>query len=223
MPGLIGSGYVAGGDRAPFEPDLDAFGWMEKNRAILPPLRFDCGREDSLLERNRELLAELLAANIPHEYHEFAGGNTSRTPCRFLNVYARRTRASKHFNTTDDATHAPAGGSTPIQKRLSSARPPTWLGSILSSIPWPRGRDHGYSNDATPWLGTPHSFRHIPHPSSQPTTHHAPPRSITPGNSPTAGWPATTGRWKPPAPIQPHRVKPPWARARYPPATSSRQ
>jgi putative tributyrin esterase len=41
----------------------------------LPHLLLDCGREDYLLEDNREFHRELKAAGIPHEYHEHAGAH----------------------------------------------------------------------------------------------------------------------------------------------------
>lgn len=50
--------------------------WAERNRSTLPPLRFDCGREDSLLASNRALHAALLALEIPHVYEEHEGGHT---------------------------------------------------------------------------------------------------------------------------------------------------
>ncbi|HSJ04828.1 MAG: alpha/beta hydrolase [Verrucomicrobium sp.] len=46
------------------------------NRAKLPPLRFDCGRSDPLLEHNRELHRRLEEEKVPHEYYEYAGGHT---------------------------------------------------------------------------------------------------------------------------------------------------
>ena len=49
---------------------------LRKNAASLPPLRFDCGTEDELLEHNRALHGQLLAAEIPHHYQEFPGGHT---------------------------------------------------------------------------------------------------------------------------------------------------
>jgi len=50
--------------------------WAATNRAALPPIRFDCGREDSLLEANRELHTALHEQGIPHTYEEFDGGHT---------------------------------------------------------------------------------------------------------------------------------------------------
>ena len=48
---------------------------MVRNRAQLPPLRFDCGTEDPLLEYNRELSRQLKTAGIAHTYEEFPGGH----------------------------------------------------------------------------------------------------------------------------------------------------
>jgi putative tributyrin esterase len=45
------------------------------NRDRLPPLRFDCGTEDPLLEHNRELSRQLKRAGIAHRYEEFPGGH----------------------------------------------------------------------------------------------------------------------------------------------------
>ena len=47
--------------------------WIKIKRAQLPPLRFDCGLSDSLLESNRGLHAVLIAEKIPHIYQEFPG------------------------------------------------------------------------------------------------------------------------------------------------------
>lgn len=49
------------------------FQLMEKNRALLPPVRFDCGEDDELIEYNRLLHKELEEANIEHIYEEFSG------------------------------------------------------------------------------------------------------------------------------------------------------
>jgi len=45
------------------------------NRHRLPPLRFDCGTEDVLIEANRELHRALESAGVPHVYEEFPGGH----------------------------------------------------------------------------------------------------------------------------------------------------
>jgi enterochelin esterase-like enzyme len=49
--------------------------FLIKNKAILPPFRFDCGREDILLEYNRKLHNDLIINGIPHIYKEFSGGH----------------------------------------------------------------------------------------------------------------------------------------------------
>ena len=41
----------------------------------LPPLRFDCGLSDSLLDANRTLHDQLVAAGVAHRYEEFEGGH----------------------------------------------------------------------------------------------------------------------------------------------------
>ena len=43
--------------------------------SALPPLRFDCGLSDSLLDANRMLHDQLVAAGISHRYEEFQGGH----------------------------------------------------------------------------------------------------------------------------------------------------
>jgi S-formylglutathione hydrolase FrmB len=43
--------------------------------AALPPLRFDCGRDDPFIAANRRLHAELQAAGIAHEFAEHDGGH----------------------------------------------------------------------------------------------------------------------------------------------------
>ena len=40
-----------------------------------PPLRFDCGTEDQLIEHNRRLHWQLTEANYPHVYEEFPGAH----------------------------------------------------------------------------------------------------------------------------------------------------
>jgi enterochelin esterase-like enzyme len=47
----------------------------QRHRAKLPTLRFDCGKQDQLLEYNRNLHAQLKTAGIPHSYEEFEGGH----------------------------------------------------------------------------------------------------------------------------------------------------
>ncbi|WP_396633938.1 alpha/beta hydrolase [Maribacter sp. R86514] len=45
------------------------------NKTTLPPLRFDCGKADQLINGNRDLHAQLTELRIPHEYTEFSGGH----------------------------------------------------------------------------------------------------------------------------------------------------
>lgn len=56
--------------------ELDPLAWMTRNRGLLPPLRFDCGTADNLIEPNRELHRALQAERISHIYEEFPGGHT---------------------------------------------------------------------------------------------------------------------------------------------------
>jgi S-formylglutathione hydrolase FrmB len=48
---------------------------MVRNQGRLPPIRFDCGTEDQLLEHNRTLHTQMEGAGIQHVYEEFAGGH----------------------------------------------------------------------------------------------------------------------------------------------------
>jgi len=49
-------------------------GILDKGVEQLPKIRFDCGREDPLIEHNRALRQVLEKRNIPHVYEEFDGG-----------------------------------------------------------------------------------------------------------------------------------------------------
>lgn len=62
-------------DLAAGNRDANLIFWMRRNRSRLPPIRFDCGTEDSLLASNRALHAALLQARIPHDYEEHPGGH----------------------------------------------------------------------------------------------------------------------------------------------------
>jgi enterochelin esterase-like enzyme len=55
--------------------DVSLLYWAKRNRDHLPPLRFDCGTEDSLIEENRSLHRELTELKIAHTYDEFPGGH----------------------------------------------------------------------------------------------------------------------------------------------------
>jgi len=41
----------------------------------LPPIRFDCGTEDELIEGNRTLHQDLVDQGIAHEYKEYPGNH----------------------------------------------------------------------------------------------------------------------------------------------------
>jgi putative tributyrin esterase len=56
--------------------ELNILYWMNRNRSILPPVRFDCGLEDKLLGDNRLLHTSLTESGIEHVYEEFPGGHT---------------------------------------------------------------------------------------------------------------------------------------------------
>jgi putative tributyrin esterase len=69
------------------EEPLSAFGSLsdvEKSathalleaKSALPPLRFDCGESDELIEVNRALHKTLLNAGVSHEYQEFPGAHS---------------------------------------------------------------------------------------------------------------------------------------------------
>ena len=64
-------GYADAGDE-----NADVLFWMRKNRACLPPIRFDCGNADLLVEDNRRLHRNMVAEGIAHRYEEYPGGHT---------------------------------------------------------------------------------------------------------------------------------------------------
>lgn len=64
----LGNYQAPPGDRSVLETIL-------ANRDHLPPLRFDCGTSDPLLEYNRRLHEQLEANGIPHVHEEFPGGH----------------------------------------------------------------------------------------------------------------------------------------------------
>ena len=45
------------------------------NKEKLPPIRFDCGIQDPLIEANQLLHQQLSELNIEHTYEEFPGGH----------------------------------------------------------------------------------------------------------------------------------------------------
>jgi putative tributyrin esterase len=57
------------------EEDYSVLDALLRNQDRLPPIRFDCGKSDWLLEANRELHRALLKGGVPHTYEEFEGGH----------------------------------------------------------------------------------------------------------------------------------------------------
>jgi putative tributyrin esterase len=55
--------------------DTDILHWAKVNHDALPPIRFDCGTEDPLIEANRELHKALTELRVPHTYEEFPGAH----------------------------------------------------------------------------------------------------------------------------------------------------
>jgi len=55
--------------------DHDILHWAREHRDLLPPVRFDCGREDRLYQAGDALHRELDALNILHTYETFAGSH----------------------------------------------------------------------------------------------------------------------------------------------------
>jgi enterochelin esterase-like enzyme len=83
----------------PPEEEQSVLHWMLKHRDRLPPVRFDCGTEDVLIEENRQLHSDLLVQQIPHEYQEFPGGHEWQywethlsDSLRFFGRWARHSR-----------------------------------------------------------------------------------------------------------------------------------
>ena len=57
------------------EEKVDILQTILTNRSTLPPMRFDCGLDDHLLDANRELHRSLQAEGVEHIYQEFPGGH----------------------------------------------------------------------------------------------------------------------------------------------------
>jgi len=53
----------------------DVFELINQNKKNLAPIRFDCGKDDILIEHNRALHAKLEASGINHKYQEFEGAH----------------------------------------------------------------------------------------------------------------------------------------------------
>lgn len=59
----------------PQPADEDLLATFLQYRAHLPPIRFDCGSSDQLIEPNRTLHRQLEEQGIPHGYEEHPGGH----------------------------------------------------------------------------------------------------------------------------------------------------
>jgi putative tributyrin esterase len=57
------------------EEEVSVLAAMLKNRDRLPPLRFDCGSDDPLIEANRTLHREMERHGLPHRFEELPGGH----------------------------------------------------------------------------------------------------------------------------------------------------
>lgn len=55
--------------------DESVFETILRHREHLPPIYFDCGKEDLLIDHNRDLHFKLDQANIKHTYKEYPGGH----------------------------------------------------------------------------------------------------------------------------------------------------
>jgi enterochelin esterase-like enzyme len=58
------------------DPTHTVMYWAKRHREQLPPVRFDCGTEDYMLDENRQLHGALEDEKIAHTYQEFPGGHT---------------------------------------------------------------------------------------------------------------------------------------------------
>lgn len=58
------------------EEDTSVYYWARKNTSLLPPIRFDCGLDDFLLDQNEELHALLEDLKVDHLYEKFSGTHT---------------------------------------------------------------------------------------------------------------------------------------------------
>lgn len=50
--------------------------WAELHKDDLPPLRFDCGTDDELIEGNVNLHQQLTQMGIDHQFEQFSGGHS---------------------------------------------------------------------------------------------------------------------------------------------------
>lgn len=77
----------------------DVIDVIRENRTKLPPIRFDCGRDDELIEGNRVLHRQLKDINLAHTYEEFEGGHQ----WEYWQRHVRKTFAFFDENISDRA------------------------------------------------------------------------------------------------------------------------
>jgi S-formylglutathione hydrolase FrmB len=86
------------------DEDRDVFQTLYRNRELLPPIRFDCGTSDSLLDSNRLLHQALLETGIHHVYEEFPGGHEwsywEKHLENTLHFFAREMKSTSASSTT---------------------------------------------------------------------------------------------------------------------------
>lgn len=61
--------------RQVIKTDEEVLSTFQQYRHALPPIRFDCGRDDQLIHYNRELHQQMLHEGMPHVYEEYPGGH----------------------------------------------------------------------------------------------------------------------------------------------------
>ncbi len=59
----------------PNPDDESVLAVLLRNRDRLPPIRFDCGIDDQLIDHNRALHHRLTEEGIAHQYAEYPGGH----------------------------------------------------------------------------------------------------------------------------------------------------
>ncbi|TYK67242.1 alpha/beta hydrolase [Colwellia echini] len=58
-----------------FEHEADINYWLAKNKASLPPMRLDCGTEDSLYLSNLQLVETMKNLGVAYQFEELKGGH----------------------------------------------------------------------------------------------------------------------------------------------------
>lgn len=58
-----------------FEKESELAYWFDKNKSSIPPLRLDCGTQDSLYETNLALCSTFNSLNIRYQFESLSGGH----------------------------------------------------------------------------------------------------------------------------------------------------